>query len=235
MLVVVSPPTPSDQQDSLLSRLASEVPSSRSRRVLVAVDGPDGSGKTTFAAYIAEELRRQGREVVVIHADHFLNLSTDRYRRGRWSPDGFWQDSFNYPALRRNVLVPLGPGGDGRYRAAAIDPNRDILVTPEEQQAALGAVVIVEGTFLHRDLLRASWDYSFFLDVAFAVTARRLADRDGTPADPGHPHTRRYVEGQRLYYSSCRPWLRADRIIDNTDPAAAKLLTRQEADQRPCR
>ncbi len=75
-------------QDPLLSWIASETPSPRFNYVLVAVDGPDGSGKTTFAVPLAEELRRQGRDAVVIHADHFLNLSGIRYRRGRWSPEG---------------------------------------------------------------------------------------------------------------------------------------------------
>ncbi len=109
------------------------------------------------------------------------------------------------------------------------------LVTPEPQQAIVGGVVIVEGLFLHRDSLSTSWDYSIFLDVPFAVTARRLADRDGTPADPGHPQMRRYVEGQRIYYRSCRPWLRAKQVIDNSDPRAVRLLTRAEADRRPSR
>lgn len=222
-------------QDPLLSWIASETPSPRFNYVLMAVDGPDGSGKTTFAVQLAEELRRQGRDAVVIHADHFLNLSGIRYRRGRRSPEGFWLDSYNYAALRRDVLTPLGARGDGRYRPTVIDPYRDVLVRPEPQQAAPGTVVIVEGLFLHRDSLSTCWDYSIFLGVPFAVTARRLADRDGTPADPDHPQMRRYVEGQRIYYRSCRPWLRANRVIANSDPGAAKILTREEADRRPPR
>lgn len=222
-------------EDPLLNQFAAETPYPRFNYVLVAVDGPDGSGKTTFAVQLAAKLRRQGRDTVVIHADHFLNLSDIRYRRGRWSPEGFWLDSYNYVALHHDVLTPLGARGDGRYRPAVIDPYRDVLVTPEPQQAAPGTVVIVEGLFLHRDSLSTCWDYSIFLDVTFAVTARRLADRDGTPADPDHPQMRRYVEGQRIYYRSCRPWLRANRVIDNSDPAPARLLTHVEADQRPAR
>lgn len=211
------------------------MPSPSSRFVLVAVDGPDGSGKTTFAEQLALELREQRRVAVVIHADHFLHLSDIRYRRGRWSPEGFWLDSYDYAALQRDVLTPLGADGDGRYRTAAIDPHRDLVVTPEPQEATTGTVAIVEGLFLHRDSLSGCWDYSIFLDVPFAVTARRMADRDGSPADPDHPQMRRYVEGQRLYYRSCRPWLRATRIVDNSDPQTAKFLTREEANQRPSR
>ena len=219
----------------MLTRIAAETPYLGANRVLLAVDGPDGSGKTTFALQLVAELGRQGREAVVIHADHFLNPSHVRYRRGRWSPEGFWLDSYDYPALHRDVLTPLGPRGDGRYRTAAINPVRDVLVTPEPQHAAAGLVAIVEGLFLHRDCLRSFWHYSIFLDVPFSITARRLADRDGTPANPGHPQMRRYVEGQRLYYRSCRPWLRASRVLDNSDPEAPTFLANQEADQRPFR
>jgi len=200
----------------VLAEVAAEIPGTDGAHVLVAVDGVDGSGKTTFAGELAEELRRRGRAVVVIHADQFLNLSEVRYRRGRHSPDGFWLDSYDYDALEREVLIPFGPGGDGRYRPAAVDPVLDVRVSPEQRQAAAGTVAVVEGLFLHRDRLAARWDYSVFLDVPFAVSARRVADRDGTPADPDDPRIRRYIEGQRSYFRSCRPWLRATRVIDNT-------------------
>jgi len=140
--------------------------------------------------------------------------------------------------LRRAAPRCAHPVGSARRRLVPDCRHRPLpgpLVTPEPQQAIVGGVVIVEGLFLHRDSLSTSWDYSIFLDVPFAVTARRLADRDGTPADPGHPQMRRYVEGQRIYYRSCRPWLRAKQVIDNSDPRAVRLLTRAEADRRPSR
>jgi uridine kinase len=209
-------PTAGPARAALLAEVAAEIPHTEQAHVLVGVDGVDGSGKTTFADEVVEELRRRGRTAVVIHADQFLNPSEVRYRRGRHSPDGFWLDSYDYDALEREVLIPLGPGGDGKYRTAAIDPLLDVAVTPEQCQAAAGTVAVVEGLFLHRDRLAARWDYSVFLDVPFAVSARRMADRDGTPADPEDPKIRRYIEGQRIYFRSCRPWLRATRVVDNT-------------------
>lgn len=185
----------------------------------------DGSGKTTFAGELATALRTSGRPDVVISADRFLNPRAIRHRRGRDSPFGFWLDSYDLDALERDALAPFGPGGDGRYRDAAIDPARDLPLTPPRQQAPTGTVAVVEGLFLHRDRLAARWDYSIFLSVPFAVTAARMAVRDGTPADPDHPGLRRYVEGQRLYFRSCLPWLRATRVVDNTDPAAPGIVS----------
>lgn len=137
---------------------------------------------------------------------------------GRRSPIGFWLESYNYPALIKLVLDPLSAHGDGRYQPAWIDPVHDLVLDLEPQSAAAEAVVIVEGLFLHRPRLVDYWDYSIFLDAPFEATVARLATRDRTPADPEHPAMRRYVQGQRLYFSACSPWSRATRVIDNTDP-----------------
>lgn len=53
------------------------------RPVLLGVDGVDGSGKTTFAARLAEGFRDRGRAVEVVHLDDFLSPRAIRYRRGR--------------------------------------------------------------------------------------------------------------------------------------------------------
>jgi uridine kinase len=80
--------------------------------------------------------------------------------------------------------------------------------------------------FLHRDELAGSWDPSVFLRVPFAVSVRRLADRDGSPPDPAHPSMARYVEGQRLYLAPCRPERRATRVIDDSwDGRGAPVIT----------
>jgi chloramphenicol 3-O-phosphotransferase len=55
-------------------------------RRFVAIDGVDGSGKTSFAASLVFEI--QNRPVIVIHADDFLNPSPVRHAKGRASPKG---------------------------------------------------------------------------------------------------------------------------------------------------
>ncbi|WP_202813523.1 uridine kinase [Arthrobacter sp. ERGS1:01] len=204
----------------LVETLAAETPHGHRGFTLVAVDGVDGSGKTTFAGTYAAALRAHGRPVVVVHADDFLNLREVRHRRGRASPEGFWLDTYDYAALERCVLAPFGPQGNGVYRAASSDHRLDVAVDSPPVRARRGTVCVVEGMFLHRGELAGRWDYSVFLHVPFTETARRMALRDGSPGDPEHPAMRRYVRGQRLYFADSSPWLRATRVVDNTDPAA---------------
>ena len=167
--------------------------------VLVAVDGVDGSGKTTFADLLAEGFREKGRAAVVVHLDDFLNDRVTRYRLGRTSPDGYFKDTYNLDAFRANVLEPLRLGGEHAIVPRAFDYLTDTNVDDEPLTVPLGCVVIVEEMFMHRDELRDVWDLSVLLEVPFEISVRRMADRDGGDPDPESASQHRYVQGQRLY------------------------------------
>ncbi|MFE4196420.1 uridine kinase [Paenarthrobacter sp. NPDC056912] len=210
----------------LLQFLAKEIQDLGPGRKLIAIDGADGSGKSTFAKDLAPAL--EGRPVVTIHVDDFLNLQEVRHRRGRTSPEGFWLDTYDYAALDKYVLQPLGKCGNGVYLPAVTDVRRNTRLKPDPRCAPDDALVLVEGMFLHRDEMTGHWDYSIFLDVPFTETARRMAVRDGGHPDPEHPSMRRYVGGQRLYFENAEPWNRATRVVDNADPEAPRLLPASE-------
>ncbi|MEU8612699.1 uridine kinase [Actinoplanes sp. NPDC048791] len=203
-------------REQVIAEVAARIPAAAGA-VRVAVDGVDGVGKTTFARELAAALRARERPVVHVSADGFHQVRAVRHRRGRTSPEGFWLDSYDYPALISAVLAPFGPGGDRRYRSAVHDVATDEVLDLPWVQAPADAVLVVDGLFLHRDELAAHWDFSIFLTAPFAVTAQRMARRDGTHPDPDHPSMARYVQGQRLYFAACRPWERADLVIDNSD------------------
>lgn len=188
----------------------------------IGIDGVDGSGKTSFAANLAAEFHH--RPVIVIHADDFLNPSSIRHTKGRTSPEGFWEDTYNYDALREQVLTPLGLHENGWYSPASYNPATDQTASAAYLQAPSEALVVVEGMFLHRDELAAVWDASVFLDVPFTETAARMATRNGSNADPEHPTMRRYVHGQRLYFDAAHPWERATFVIDNSNFTSPTII-----------
>ena len=210
---------------ALLRSLADSVPRSDSQDcVRVGIDGVDGSGKTTFANHLSDVLQTAGRKVVRVSVDDFHNVRAIRYRRGRYSPEGFWRDAFDYDRLRADVLEPLGPGGSRRYRPAAHDLASDEVLDPPYEVAPPGAVLVVDGLFLHRDELADAWDLSVFLEVPFNVTTKRMAQRDGTSPDPSHASVRRYIAAQQIYFEACSPQQRADFVIDNTLLDAPRVL-----------
>jgi uridine kinase len=181
----------------------------------VAIDGVDGAGKTTFADELAEVLKTSGQEVIRASVDGFHNPKAVRYRLGRDSPEGFYRDSYDYGAFKGVLLGPLSPGGSGRYRTAVYDVATETPVTVPEKQVEPGAILLLDGIFLHRPELRPYWDASVWLEVAFEVSIPRGAQRGTGSSDLHAPENRRYVEGQRLYLRESKPQRHATLVINN--------------------
>ncbi len=87
-----------------LAALVADLP----RPARVGIDGRDAAGKTTLADELATVLEAAGKVVTRISADEFLRPSEERYRQGRMSPQGYYEDSFDHAALRRTALAAEG-------------------------------------------------------------------------------------------------------------------------------
>jgi len=217
----------SQAYEALLDRLAKTISTLHpGRRTSVAIDGVDGAGKTMLADALAPRVVAMSRQVIRASVDDFHHPRAVRYARGRYSPDGFFLDSYDYPAFHRLLLDPLAPQGSGRYVARHFDHRSDQAVAPCPRQAPPAAALIVDGIFLHRPELRTCWDLSIFLQIDFAVSRERNAVREGTPdaLDLDTSSNRRYAGGQQRYLSECTPAQRADIVIDYNDFRAPKVL-----------
>lgn len=190
----------------------------------VGIDGVDGAGKTVLGDELAATLRARGLDVVRAGVDGFHHPPWIRYQQGKDSPRGYFEDSYDYAALRRELLDPLSENGSRAYRSAVYDVRREAAVSQRRASAPAGAVLIFDGIFLHRPQLRGFWDLSVYVDVPFAVSVPRGAARGYGHPDPQHPSNRRYVEGQRRYLAQCDPVALADVVLDNTDLDRPVLL-----------
>ena len=205
-------------RQTLLNQIAAQILTMPSPPIVrVAVDGVDGAGKTTFADELAQILASSQRQIIRASVDGFHNPRHVRYARGRHSPAGFFDDSYNYVNFKAMLLEPLSSGGNRRYRTAAFDHHNDAPVDQPEQMASDNAILIVDGIFLHRPELRESWDFSIFLHVDFEVSIPRGAQRDHGDPDPTSSANQRYVLGQQLYLRECQPQRHATLVIDNND------------------
>lgn len=197
------------------------------RRCLVAVDGVGASGKTTFAAALAEGFST--RTVVVLHVDDFFNPPEIRHRKGRHSPEGFWLDTYDYDAFISTALVPFRSSADHPHRTHSFDRATGLAVTPEPTFAPYDAVVLVEGTFLHRDKLMGFWDHSIYLDVPLEVASERMAVRDGLTTNAQRALLHRYTGAQRIYFNTAKPWDRAGMVVDNTELTRPAIISASAA------
>jgi len=159
-----------------VSALILQIPCSHPMRV--AIDGVDASGKTTFADQLAETLKRSSRQVIRASVDNFHNPEQIRRSKGSLSPEGFYQDSYNYPALIENLLLPLGPDGSRQYSTAVFDYRMDKPTDDDIKTAVEDAILLMDGIFLLRPRLLPYWDLTIYLDADFKNTVLRGVTRD---------------------------------------------------------
>ncbi|ANS80702.1 Uridine kinase [Serinicoccus hydrothermalis] len=193
-------------------------------RAVIAIDGPDGVGKS----HLARELEAlaphvAGRAVHAVSVDGFHHPREHRHARGSTGTTCY-EDSYDYDALRRAVLWPFRDGQD--IVPAVFDVARDTPVFPEPVPLAADAVLLVEGVFLRRPELRGEWDATCLVTAPAGVSVPRgnarfprLAGLD----DPGHEGNARYVEAQQIYRLQSRTWA-PDWIVDNTDLQRPELV-----------
>jgi uridine kinase len=188
----------------------------------IAVDGPPAAGKTTLADELADALRAQGRFVIRASIESFLLPRAQRYRRGELSAEGCYHDSFDYDALRRVLLDPLGPAGDRGFQRAIYDKQTDQAVSEPMTVAPFEAILIFEGVFLMRPELIDRWDLRIFVSTDFEETLARARVRDssiyGSVAGVERRFRLRYRPSQQLYFDAVRPTERADVVVRNDRP-----------------
>jgi uridine kinase len=201
------------QKKDVIAALAADILHNYSEgRVIVAIDGLDGAGKTRFADALAAELRVGHRAVFRASIDDFHRPRVDRYVRGVDSPEGFYKDSFNYQTFKRVLVEPFRIGRIGSFVLQAFDLKRDKPFEPKWSSGPDDAILIVDGIFLNRPELKGLWNFSVWLEVDRKTAEARMLERDGATANP-----KRYSDGQKLYLKEAKPKAAATAIIDNND------------------
>jgi uridine kinase len=211
----------------------------RDHPVRVGIDGVDCAGKTMLADEVTKSLKLRDRKVIRGSIDDFHNPRMVRHRKGRFSPIGYYYDSFNLDALVSCLLIPLGPNGDRKYKTAFFDyatdrPLNNVLQTAEE-----ASILIFDGIFLLREELASYWDFTVFVEASPRVTIGRALLRDRHLFDNSQRirevYYKRYIPGQKLYLEQVRPSERANVVFRNDDISAPHLTIRTVPSKRDAR
>ncbi len=195
----------------------------------VGVDGVDGAGKTRFTDELVEPLTEAGVTVLRASIDGFHHPARIRHRRIAEDPaHSYYEDSFDYPALRRSLLDPLGPDGNRQVHTRVFDYRHDAHIDEAPRVVPVDTVLLFDGVFLLRPELRGCWDLTVFLAVRVGTALERALDRDearfGSSEDTARKYRRRYIPGQELYLRMARPEEHADVVIDNDNLAAPRIV-----------
>jgi uridine kinase len=172
------------ERRELLKDLASRIAAVElAHPVRVAVDGVDAAGKTMLANELAQFIDGLGRPVIRASIDGFHNPAAIRRRRGSASPEGYFEDSFNYDALLSALLQPLGPSGSRDFRRAVFDFRADQPVETPIEHAPPNAILLFDGVFLLRPRLREGTSIFPFSCAWISAFVFRIISENPNPED----------------------------------------------------
>ena len=219
------PPPPAGRRGEVLAELAGLLLTLRPGGcVVVALDGVDGAGKTVLGHELAT-LVRPYREVHRVSVDGFHRPREVRYARGR-TAETFYRDQYDHDSIRGLLVEPFKAGEPWVRAVHDVEQEVPVELLPEPG-AGPGAVLLLDGIFLHRPELADLWGAGVWVDVPFEVSVprgnARFVEVGAEEADPASAANARYVGGQRLYLAEVDPASRATWVLDNTDLAAPVL------------
>ncbi|MET9293284.1 hypothetical protein [Streptomyces sp. NPDC003077] len=160
---------------------------------LIAIDGPGGSGKSTFAQRLATALG--GAQV--IHTDDFAS----------WDEQLEW-----WPRLEEQVLKPLEAGRPGRYQRYDWG-SRELA---EWHDVPVAGALVLEGVSSARRAVADRLTYAVWIETRRTVRLRRGLERDGEEA---LPLWRAWMSDEDRHFAEDRTAERADVLVDG-DPVA---------------
>jgi uridine kinase len=171
-------------------------------RLLIAVDGLDGSGKSRFAVSLADAVSADGRPASLLHVDDFRRPTDFSGLAPEAESALYYERYFDFAGVADALSVWATGGTDG-------------------------AVMILEGVMLLRAALPAGTPL-IVLEVSAAEARRRILARDQakgrTPEEIAGRIDRRYFPAQARYRAACDPLGRANLVIDNEDWAHPRVV-----------
>lgn len=197
------------------------------QKSIIAIDGIDGSGKSTFARRLLASLNEQrGCNAMIVSVDDFRRPIDWNTVEGS-EADAYWERYYDLD-LAEACLRAFVTGSPGqtipRYDVMSerIDGTRDLVFEGS-------TVAIVEGVFPLR-IPAVAAGLLVYLEASELEARRRIIERDRakqrTREETERRIDRRYFPSQERYRTMFAPRERADVIIDNQNPTTPRAVKR---------
>ena len=189
-------------------------------KLIVAIDGYAGSGKTTVADFIA----KQNSDVLMIRLDDFIHHWKDRKRMIEKAKDKSQVFEFNW--YRYDNLEKLAREfktknkGSITFKTYDYDKND---FGPKKTFNLSKKILVIDGIFLFHPKHKISreWDKTIYLDADFAKADKKRITREkkkwGKNYVPeSHPDnwTRYFKKAYRRYIKKYKPQNKADVVFN---------------------
>ena len=192
----------------------------KSKPIRVAINGIEGTGKTIFAGKLSEYLNSENINAKQISIDGFHFNKEVRYKQGRDSAKGYYEDSYDEIAFVEKVLVS-SQSKMPNITKATHDFETDEYLNLKPIEIDNETVLITDGAYLFKPNYRNHWDLKIYLKTSFEIAMKRGIERDkdslGGINLTKEKYEKRYHKSSRIYLTENEPEKIADIIIDNSD------------------
>jgi len=192
----------------------------KNKPIRVAINGIEGTGKTVFAIKLSQYLTQSNINSINISIDGFHNNKEYRYRQGRNSYKGYYEDSYNEIEFVNKVLIS-SQSNSPNYVESIHDLETDEYLDFKPKIISNKTVLITDGAYLFKPIYLSNWDFKIYLKTDFNTAMLRGIERDktllGTKEEAKEKYIKRYHKSSLFYINKCNPESEADLLIDNTD------------------
>jgi len=186
----------------------------------ITINGIEGTGKTTFASEFVTYLCGHSFAAIHVSIDGFHFNKAHRYKLGRDSAKGYYEDAYNEAAFVAKVLR-MSQGTPPLYVKATHDLITDDYLDLPPIKLSKNAVIVTDGCYLFKPVFNPYWDLRVYLKTDFKIALERGVSRDqgalGGYEKAKEKFELRYHAASRRYNYEVNPELLADIVIDNSD------------------
>ena len=169
--------------------------------VLLGIDGRCGSGKTTLANWLAQQLH-----CPVLHTDDFYLPLSARCENWQQQPGA----NMDFYRLRQEVLQPLLCAQPAQYRAYSCAAGAFLPPAPLPS----APLTILEGSYSLHPALQTEFAVRVFVTCPPDVQAARLQAREGARYTQ---FVQRWIPLEEGYFAAHDPAARCDFVLDTAD------------------
>lgn len=169
--------------------------------LIISIDGHGGSGKSTFAKFLAEKLQAE-----IVQTDYFAS----------------WDNPLNWwPLVIQYVFEPIKNGAIVlNYPRSKWTPDQKTETTTDQP---VTKIMILEGVSSLRQEFREYIGFGIFVDTPKEICLRRGVERDLTYDYKKSPEEltemwNNWFEEEEVYFDRDNPKAYADLVIDGTRP-----------------
>lgn len=204
-----------------------EIQERKKKPILVAINGIEGTGKTVLAEKMTEYLNSENLNAIQVSIDGFHFNKEVRYKQGRDSAKGYYEDSYDEIAFVEKVLKSSQTEFPN-YTIGTHNLESDEYLNLEPIKLKENSILITDGAYLFKPNYRNHWDLKIYLKTSFEIAMKRGIERDknslGGIELTKEKYEKRYHKSSRIYLNENEPEKIADIIIDNSDFKNLKII-----------